>query len=284
MAKVISVGSNKGGVGKTTTIRVEAEILAYLGYKVLVVDNDPQSNLSLLFNRYWEDTDAVVAGIAQPDHENIADIFKYRFRDMESVVKTIYKTDIAGIDIIPSSNRHEVTHVNIAANRAGNNNIILKRAIKAIEHLYDYIFIDNAPAIDILTVNNMFAANFILIPVRTEKLSYKGLKETLRCLNNIIEEHDIENLHFLGAFLTQAEVRTKAYKNNRLDIEIALGEKFIKTAVRKDTAICDMNTDMLPLLQSKPNTNAIFDYSSMLIELGLLDQKAEDILRQSISQ
>lgn len=283
MAKVISVGSNKGGVGKTTTIKVESEILSYLGFRVLVVDDDPQSNLSLLFNRYWEDSDEVVAGIAQPKHENIADIFKFRYREADQVMKTIYKTEVQGIDIIPSSNRHENTHLIIAANRAGNNNTILKKAIKAVEHMYDFILIDNAPAIDILTVNNMFAANYILIPVRTEKLSYKGLKETLRCVNRIIEEHDIVTLNFLGAFLTQAELRTNAYKNNKEDLEKALGVKFIDAAIRKDTAINDMNTDLRPLMETRPNTNAIFDYSALLLEMGVLDCEAESILRKCIS-
>lgn len=84
-AKIISLINNKGGVGKTTSTGVIAELLAYLGAKVLCVDIDQQSNLSMMLNCYIEDSADVINGISQPDEKNITELFKYRYRSADDV-------------------------------------------------------------------------------------------------------------------------------------------------------------------------------------------------------
>ena len=124
-ATVISVINNKGGVGKTTSVAAFAELLAYLGYRTLVVDLDEQSNLSMFFHSYIDDNEEVISGIKKPDEMNVCELFKYRFKEKAEIQQLIHTTQIPGVDIIPSSKRHTRTVLELTLN-TGNNNIVLK--------------------------------------------------------------------------------------------------------------------------------------------------------------
>lgn len=284
MAVTISIINNKGGVGKTTSTGIMAELLAYVGSKVLVIDLDQQSNLSMMLGAYQEDSEDVINGIEQSDDLNIADIFKYRFRDKEKVANCIYHTGIPNLDIIPSSKRHKNTQLNIQANETGNNNVILRKAINTIKDDYDFILIDNAPANDVLTVNSMFTSDLIIIPVRMEGFSYKGLKETLDTIVYIKEEHDIDSLEFGGAFITQAETQTIIYKSIHDNYLEELGVKYLTTPIRKDIKIAEVETNFNPILEYCPDTNAVFDYANLILELNILSDQKSEFLKNSISQ
>lgn len=284
MAKIISIINNKGGVGKTTSTAILAELMAYLGERVLCIDLDSQSNLSMQFGCYIEDSAEVMNGILFPEQENITELFKFRYREKVDMQKLIKRTGIKNLDMIPSSRRHKHTQRNINANETGNNNIILKKALAAVRNEYDFILIDNAPASDILTVNSMFASDYVVTPVRVEGFSYKGLKETLDSILYIKEEHDIENLDFLGVFITQAEVKTNVYKDINAAYTENLGAHFLKTPIRKDTKIPEIETDFKPILQHSPDTNAVFDYARLLLELKILNPEAEEKLLYAIRE
>lgn len=279
---VISIINNKGGVGKTTTTAILSELLSCLGKKVLAIDLDQQSNLSMMLGCYHEDPDDVLNGIVTADEANIAEVFKYRFKTNEEMETVIQKSKIANLDIIPSSGRHKNSILNITMNQTSNNNVILKKALQPIKENYDYILIDNAPANDILTVNSMFASDLILVPVRVEGFSYKGLKETIETILYIKEEHDIESLEFKGAFITQAEMNTNLYQGLHESYTEELKGKFLKTAIRKDIKIGEIETNFQPIMEYAPNTNAVFDYSRLLLELNILDSDSERLLKMAI--
>lgn len=283
MCTIISIINNKGGVGKTTSAAIISELLAYLGKKVLVVDLDQQSNLSMMLGQYQEDSDAVINGIVAPDSPNIAELFRYRFRTSPEVEGLVCPTAIPGLDMIPSSRRHKNTQLHITSNQTGNNNIILKKALDCIRGAYDYILLDNAPANDILTVNSMFASDLVIVPVRVEGFSYKGLQETLETILYIKEEHGIDSLQFKGAFITQAETNTNIFRGIRENYKSELGARFLNTAIRKDIKICEIETNYIPILQYCADTNAVFDYSRLILELGILDDASQQILAASIN-
>lgn len=283
MGITISIINNKGGVGKTTSTSIFAELLSYLGKKVLLIDLDGQSNLSMQFSNYTEDTDAVLQGIEEAAEKNIAELFKHRLRTKEDIEGLIKPTPLNNVHIIPSSKRHKKTPNNLLLNQTGNNNIILKKALDTIREDYDYILIDNAPASDVLTVNSMFASDYILIPVRLEKYSYKGLTETLSDISYIKEEHGIENPDLLGVFITQAETNTRVYKKNNEKYKEELEEKFFRTSIRKDINIANMEDELKPILSLTPNCNAVFDYAELLLETEILDGQATEILKRTIN-
>ena len=279
---IISIINNKGGVGKTTSTSVIAELLAYLGKTLLVVDLDAQSNLSMFFHEHDEDDQEVLSGFKQPQKQNIYELFKYKYRNKEEVQKLIRRTNIEGIDIIPSSKRHRKTPSELA-NDIGNINVILKRALKSINENYDFILIDNAPADNILTVNSMFASDYILIPVRVESYSYKGLRETLSSILYIKEEHDLDKIEFLGAFITQVNSQTNVYKEIKAQYELELGNKFFKNPVRIDTKINEIEVNLKPLLSYSLESNALIDYAKLVLEMDILDKNSKEILYKSIS-
>lgn len=282
MCIIISIINNKGGVGKTSSTGFIAELLAYLQQKTLVIDLDQQANGSLMLGHYIEDSDDVIRGIAPPLEPNIAELFRYRYRDYENVKKLIYPTPISFLDILPASRRHKNTPTVIAANETGNNNIILKKALQTIKGDYDYILIDNAPASDILTVNSMFVSDWIYVPVRLEGFSYIGLLETLKTIRYIKEEHDLESVQFGGTFITHVEERTNIFKDLSESYESEFQNKFFKTYIRKDIKISEVDTTFRPILQYCPNTNAVFDYANLLLEMGILNDSAQKLLAHSI--
>lgn len=279
MSTVISIINNKGGVGKTTSTDVIGELLAYLGKRVLVIDLDPQSNLSMLLRRYIEDPIDVINGVKNPPptEYNIAELFKYRYSKKEEVMQLIRHTKTERMDIIPASKRHNNSIFYIT-----DNNIILKKAIAAISSDYDYILIDNAPANNKLTINSMFASDYVLVPVRADSFSYTGLKETLQTIVYIKKEHLVD-VEFAGTFLTQAETNTNLFKDVKENYKQELSKKFLHSTIRKDVKIGEMETKLQPLLQYAPNTNAIFDYANLILELNILDETSTKILKESIS-
>lgn len=282
MCTTISIINNKGGVGKTSSTGFLAELLAYLGQRTLVIDLDQQSNISMMLGHYTSDSDDVVLGITPPSELNIADLFKYRFRDKNSVRQLIYPTSIPNLDILPASRRHKNTPTIIATTETGNNNIILKKALQSIKDDYDFILIDNAPANDILTVNSMFVSDIIYVPVRLEEFSYAGLLETTKTIRYIKEEHDLDSVKFGGAFITHAEERTNIFKGLSESYETELQDKFLKTYIRKDIKVNEVETTFRPILDYCPNSNAVFDYAKLLLEMGILNQTARMTLEEAI--
>lgn len=154
---------------------------------------------------------------------------------------------------------------------------------RTIKDEYDYILIDNAPANDILTVNSMFASDMVLVPVRVEGFSHKGLQETLDTIIYIKEEHDLDHLKFGGTFITQAEKNTVIFKDLFESYESTLAEKFLKTAIRKDIKVCELESIFKPLLEYCPNSNVVFDYSKLILELNILDEDAASNLAHAIN-
>lgn len=284
MSKVISIINNKGGVGKTTSTGILAELLAFLGCRVLCVDLDESSNLSMLFNCYVQDSPAVLNWRDKPEQENITELFRYRYRTREEVLPLVQSTHIKNLYMIPSSKRHKKTPDQVVSERLSNNNTILKKALATIKDDFDYILIDNAPASNILTVNSMFASDYILTPVRIEGFSYSGLKETLDTIVYIKEEHDVENVNFLGTYITQAERQTNLYKDLKESYTGELGGKFFQTSIRKDIRVGEIETVYKPILEYAPNTNVIYDYSKLLLEMGILPEDKQRILEYAIGE
>ena len=282
MCTVISVINNKGGVGKTTSTGIISQLLAYLGKKVLVIDLDQQSNLSMMLNCYFSDPDDVINGTIIADVPNIAEVFRYRYRSKEEVESVIQHTFIENLDIIPSSKRHKNTQLQINMNETANNNIILKKALATIKNEYDYILIDNAPANDILTVNSIFASDLVIIPVRVEGFSYKGLNETIETINYIVEEHELDSIK-LGAFVTQAETNTNVFKALFVNYSKELVEKFYHVPIRKDIKVSEIETNFNPILEYCPDTNVVFDYSRLILEMNILSPEDVQRLEAAIS-
>ncbi|BDF45173.1 chromosome partitioning protein ParA [Lachnospiraceae bacterium] len=282
--KIISVQNNKGGVGKSVSVGFISQLLAYLDKRVLVVDLDPQSNLTMMLGAFIEDSDDVIDGIATSPVKNISDLFIGRYAIKEDVESCIHDTIIENIKIIPSSPRHANTlSILHQDNKMGNINIILKKALATVKDDYDYILIDSAPTIDALTTNSLYCSDLVLTPVEDSDFSLKGLRETIRLIQKTKEQYGLD-MTFGGAFLTRSERNTNSFKifNNKYHSQ--LGEYMLNTSISKDVKVKEISSMCVPILSYCPNTSSVIDYSKLIIELHILDDDAQQELINCITE
>lgn len=271
-AITISCMNNKGGVGKTASTEILAELLVSLGNKVLIVDMDEQSNISMIFHRYGTCS------------YNIRTIFLERFRTQQDVKKCIQATDIQGIDIISSCLEHADTQTILSCDRTCNINIILKKALDTIKDDYDYILIDNAPANNSLSVNSIIASDFIYIPAKAEKLSFEGARNTIDTILKVKEEFMVSNVKFGGIFLVDIDTRTNNFRERQLEFKKTFGNSCMNSFIRKSVRIQEMESIYEPLLFSKGDTsNVLSDYGKLLYEFNLLPDEQQSILKETFS-
>lgn len=282
MGIVISAVNNKGGVAKTTSVLILSELLAYLGKKVLVVDLDGQSNASVGLHAYVEENESSIMGRTAPKQENIFEVFVDRLKVKEDVMKVIYPTNIDGISIIPSSKRFG--QIERCLMECYKSPFVLAKAIRAVKDEFDFILIDNAPALDFFTTNSIAASDYIITPVREDGFSRKGLKEILDTVNDIKIEHDLTHVKFLGTFLTQVDPRTNAVKARIQDYQNTIPDLLFETYIRRDTKVAQMESKFVPMLECSLESNALIDYCHLLLEMNILDNDGRSKLLKSIGE
>lgn len=246
-AKVISVVNRRGGAGKTVTASNIGIGLAIRNYKVLFIDLDSQGNLSY---------DLGVNEIKAP----ILDVLAEDRNLEEAIVKT------RAADIAPSS-----------ASLANANKIIqgrgqeyrLEEAIEPIKYEYDYIIIDTAPALDILTVNALTASDSVIIPAQAEVHSLQGIGLLYQAIE-AVKAYSNHSLKIEGILITRYDRRTILSKDMRANIEETaekMKTKVFKTAIRENVSIKEAQAVRTNIFFYAPNSNGAKDYNAVIDEL-----------------
>lgn len=241
--KTIAIINQKGGTGKTTTAINLGTALARLKKKVLLIDLDPQANLSYSF------------GI-DASNGSIAEVLQGK-----KTLQTIL-VEREGLNIAPSSLSLADVEVSLV-NKIGRENI-LKDRLKALKG-YDYVFIDSPPSLSVLTVNALNTANDVLIPAQMEVLSLQGLtqlldtvKEVKRVLNNRLKIDGIIPSMYDGRRRLSGEVLDTIDKN--------IKEKVFKTHIRECVKIAEAPSFAKSVLTYAPHSNGAIDYMSLAKE------------------
>jgi chromosome partitioning protein len=208
---IFSVTNQKGGVGKTTTVMNIGVYLASKGNKVLLVDIDPQSNLS--------------SGLGIISSENkLPSVYDFLVNktDIEKIVTT---TRIENLDIVPSS--IELAGAEIELVNAISRENVLKRGLDKITHNYDYILIDCPPSLGLLTINGLVSSHKILIPVQTEYFALEGLGQLVNTIK-LVKNNLNPNLEIGGVILTMVDTRTNLSKDVATEIKNYFDDKVFK--------------------------------------------------------
>lgn len=223
MTRIISIYNNKGGVGKTTTTKYLAEHLVEQGKKVLLVDMDPQSNLSRNFlgdnfNPYADNLS--VYNLLLDDNLEVNDI------------KISVKSKL---DIIPSSDKHTESN-NEMLQQAIRKNPATRLSSKLKENKsYDYILIDCAPTKDLLATNALTASDEVFIPISMDKYAIDGVNGVLHLIMQVKKEFN-NNLKIAGIFLNAGKTGDM-YDNLHKELQQELPNIVLKNKVANYVAI-----------------------------------------------
>lgn len=253
IAKVIAIANQKGGVGKSTTALNLSYALSELGKKVLVVDFDSQSNLTMSM------------GFDHPDEEikiTTFDLLKAVIEKRELPPKCDYILKVGNVDLIASSMKLgdiEYNAPNIMAKERK-----LKKILDNLRPDYDFIIIDTMPYLGMMTVNALVACDSVIIPVNTEHLALKGLELSLGTILDVKE--DLNNdIKIEGILITMADIRTTRSKEIISVIEKVYGQgvRVFKSIIPFSTKVGEAIYNNKSVIEFQLNNKASIAYKEL---------------------
>ena len=197
--KVIAITNQKGGVGKTTTTFNLGVALAKQGKRVLVVDVDPQSNLTTYAGWYNEDELKYT----------LSDLMEQSMNDEEIKTKESILHHKEKIDLIPSCLNLSALENSLAY--AMSREYTLRNCLSVVKNDYDYILLDCQPSLGMLTINALASADSVLIPVQSEYFALRGMTDLFKIINKVRRQIN-PTLKIDGALLTLVDKRTNLSK------------------------------------------------------------------------
>lgn len=241
---VISLAIQKGGSGKTTTAINLPAALQQMGHSVLVIDLDPQANL----------TQAL--GILEEPDRSIYDVFREVASGQRADLASLIEVR-SGLPLIPAA--LELAGAEIELVSIYGREQLMNRMLKPLRDKYDFIFIDCPPAISMLTVNALVASDYVLMPLQAEFLPLKGVKSFMRHFENI--KRDLNpHLEILGFVLTKYD-RRKTMNRNVLDTLMEeYGDKVFKTRIRANISLAQAQEEGLDIYSFDRSCNGALDY------------------------
>jgi len=221
MGKIIAIANQKGGVGKTTTSINLAASLAVLEKKVLLIDADPQANAT--------------SGIGI-DVESV-EIGTYQLLEHSSSAKdAILKTETPNLDIIPSHIDLVAIEIELVDKEA--REYMLKKALVEIKDDYDYILIDCAPSLGLLTLNALTAADAVIIPIQCEYFALEGLGKLLNTIKSVQKIHNPE-LDIEGLLLTMYDSRLRLSNQVVDEVQKHFNDMVFQTIIQRNVKLSE---------------------------------------------
>ncbi|HEX8067544.1 MAG TPA: ParA family protein [Thermoleophilaceae bacterium] len=251
MAITIAVLSQKGGTGKTTTVRTLTDVLGRVGLDVLAVDLDPQGNLSDYFD---------VPADADP---TIADVLGGRVKAADAVHGGVIPANLG------------LAEAELVLSGKMGREMTLRRALREVGRRHDVVLIDCPPALGLLTVNAVVAADYALISTEAQYFSLQGVEQALEIIE-LAKENLHPDLEWLGVVLNIADLRTIHSREALVQLRERFGEKVFGSPIRQSIRYAESAERGVSILDYRPELGD--DYLSLAAEVldrvGMAEESA----------
>ncbi|MEZ4888568.1 MAG: ParA family protein [Chitinophagales bacterium] len=244
MGQVITFSNHKGGVGKTTSTVNVGVALSEMGQKVLLIDLDPQANLTQSFG-----------------------ITKVNFNIYESLIgryELRWTSITENLDVVPSTLDLSGAETELVSEPG--REFILKELIEAIRDQYDFVLIDTPPSLGLLTVNALTAADAVYIPLQAEYLALQGLTKLTSVIRKIQKRLN-RNLQLGGVFLTQYDSRKILNREVAEMVSNYFKDKVFKTKIRDNVALAEAPSLGKDIFNYNNKSNGAKDYMNLSKEI-----------------
>ena len=248
MTYTIAMSNEKGGVAKTTSTLSLGAALAELNYRVLLVDLDPQANLSLALGLETGESHLTSASI---------------LIENASLRAAIRKTDIVNLELIPSSFRIESAEQFLPMRT--HYLTTLRNAFEVDQLSYDFVLLDCPPALGAITLNALSAADLLIIPTQAEYFSAYALRNMMGTIRRIRQEVNPRLAYRI--LVTLLDRRNRTHRNIFEQLQATFGQGVFTTVIEIDTKLRESPIAGIPITQYKPNSRGSQQYRVLAQEL-----------------
>ena len=249
MGKIIAIANQKGGVGKTTTSINLAASLGVLEQKVLLIDADPQANAS---SGLGIDVENVEIGTYQIlEHSNTPE-------------EAIIKSSAPNVDVIPA--HIDLVAIEIELVDKENREYMLKQALASVKDKYDYIIIDCAPSLGLLTLNALTSADSVVIPIQCEYFALEGLGKLLNTIKSVQKIHNPE-LDIEGLLLTMYDSRLRLSNQVVEEVQKHFNNMVFETIIQRNTKLSEAPSYGESIINYDATSKGAANYLSLAHEI-----------------